>query len=771
MSSSVEPELDRKIGKFQLIRPIGAGGMGRVYLARQEKLDRLVAIKILHPDLAQDEVFLERFFREARAAAVFQHPHVVAVIDADQDEKTGDHYIAFEYIEGASLEELVKIEIFKERRTLEIMRDIVKALCFAESKGIVHRDVKPDNILVGNDGVPKLADLGLAKSFEGEQAKTVTQTGVIVGTPLYMAPEQALGYEAVDIRADIYSLGLCIWRMLTGLTPFDEDGETSSLHILSRHINEDLPDVRSRNPDVSESVSTLVTGMTARERVDRYSSAAALLAEMERILAGQAPIGPQGEGGAGATQPMSQAAIQQSSSRNTAKTETIDPNLYQSGHGWAGPKAGKPNGLARTALVVVLLGAVAWLAYFGRDSLPIIGGGTAAVATSTDTPNTGNTPTAGTEDPDTGSAGTPTIAPPPPVSSVPSPDLKDERSVVAHVKKTSKLLFLDVAKGIDHLNALKLASGWEQQKPLKNFVDALDGVTLVLDPEAPANERKRGKETLSKIVDEQRKHIIPGRIAAAVDRELTHWNVFVTGLDRLQLALSDPRAIEPTKKALAKFPPEYKVTEHVTALIELGDFVDFSGRWSGSKKRLIEVAKRRKAIQESLAGTAVGTSMRIEIRAIGSLIFQLLHDPQRSLLTAVYVVGKTEAGKGSKFLAARRRDVPQGASLRDMRARGLIVEVTEPWKAGQSLTVLVGRDTKFVFDGKGLKGKPIRWGPTTVILVEPRRQDVLLRLPDASSGEFTRRHSPMGSPRFSITTTKKVELKVSLVVLPSRSAK
>ena len=120
MSSSVEPELDRKIGKFQLIRPIGAGGMGRVYLARQEKLDRLVAIKILHPDLAQDEVFLERFFREARAAAVFQHPHVVAVIDADQDEKTGDHYIAFEYIEGASLEELVKIESFKERRTLEI---------------------------------------------------------------------------------------------------------------------------------------------------------------------------------------------------------------------------------------------------------------------------------------------------------------------------------------------------------------------------------------------------------------------------------------------------------------------------------------------------------------------------------------------------------------------------------------------------------------------------------------------------------------------------
>ncbi len=770
MSSSVEPELDRKIGKFQLIRPIGAGGMGRVFLARQEKLDRLVAIKILHPDLAQDEVFLERFFREARAAAVFQHPHVVSVIDADQDSLTGDHYIAFEYIEGGSLEDLVRIEIFKERRALEIMRDITKALCFAESKGIVHRDVKPDNILVGNDGVPKLADLGLAKSFEGEQAKTVTQTGVIVGTPLYMAPEQALGYEAVDIRADIYSLGLVLWRMLTGLTPFDEDGETSSLHILSRHINEDLPDVRSRNPEISESVSVIVTGMTARERVDRYPSASALLSEIERILAGQAALGPQGEGGAGATQPMSQAALQQTGSRNDAKTETLDSGFYKSGHGWAGPKAEKSN---RTgALVVVLLCVAGWLAYSSRDSFSKLAGGTTAVISTANSSGTPEDPT--TEDPDTdatGPTGTIKTPPPPLVSSVPSPDLSDERAVVSHVKKTSKLMFLNVAKGIDHLNALKLASGWEEQKPLNHFVEAMDGVSRVLDPESTLAQREAGKETLSRIVDEQRRNIIPGHIAASVDKELTHWNVFVAGLDRLRLALSDPRAIEPTKKALAKFPPEYKVTDQVESLLELGDFVDFYGRWSGSKTRVVAVAKRRKAIQTSLAGTAVGTAMRIEIRAIGSLIFQLLHDPQRSLLTAVYVVGMTEAGKQSKFLAARRRDVPQGAALRNMRARGLIVELTEPWKQGQSVTVLVGRDSKFVFDGKGLKGKPVTWGASTVILVEPRKQDVLLRLPDASSGEFTRRYSPMGPPRFSITTTKKVELKASLVVLPARSAK
>ena len=238
----------REVAGFRVLRELGRGGAGAVYLAVQEALDREVALKILHRDMAEDDVYLQRFFREAKAAAIFAHPNVVAVHDAGDDKATGDYYIAFEYIDGGSLEDLLQDGKLDEGRALEITKMIAQALFFAESKSLIHRDVKPANILIAKDGTAKLADLGLAKKTDPEAPK-VTVEGLIVGTPYYMAPEQALGRVDIDNRVDIYALGLVLYCMLTGRTPYLETREENStvIHVLSRRLTEELPNVNPRS--------------------------------------------------------------------------------------------------------------------------------------------------------------------------------------------------------------------------------------------------------------------------------------------------------------------------------------------------------------------------------------------------------------------------------------------------------------------------------------------------------------------------------------------
>ncbi|RMG12543.1 MAG: serine/threonine protein kinase, partial [Planctomycetota bacterium] len=352
----------REVAGFSLVRALGAGGMGKVFLARQKSLDRLVALKVLQPKLASDQEFLSRFHREAKAAALFQHPNVAAVIDAGQDPRSGVHYIAFEFVDGGSLEDLLRKQPrLPEEQALFIARGMAQALAYAESKGLVHRDVKPDNILLSTDGTPKLADLGLAKQA-ADPGANLTQTGVVMGTPLYMAPEQALGEEPLDVRADIYALGLCLWRMLTGIMPFDEDGTSSSLAILTKHINEDLPDVRSRAPHVSEDTATLLLGMTARDRADRYRHAAALAKDIDRLLAGEAPLGPNG----GCETTVSFDAVprseQSASSRRTpAKTARAASSRRSPPHRAAGLRGAGPPPAAGIPLALVagvLIGAL-----------------------------------------------------------------------------------------------------------------------------------------------------------------------------------------------------------------------------------------------------------------------------------------------------------------------------------------------------------------------------------------------------------------------------
>jgi predicted Ser/Thr protein kinase len=256
----------KEVAGFELLSRLGEGGMGQVFKARQRSIDRLVALKVLTPKLAEDKDYVDRFEREAKAAGKLSHPNIVAVIDRGEDASGPKviRWIAFEYIDGSSLESKIKKGRLPERDALKVVRDMAEALRYASEKGLIHRDVKPDNILLTAEGVPKLADLGLAK-FQEEKAN-LTQTGIVMGTPHYMAPEQALGERDLDVRADVYALGLVFYRCLTGELPWNAD---SALAILTRHLNEDCPDPRKIVPEISEASIALLRRMTDRDRTNR----------------------------------------------------------------------------------------------------------------------------------------------------------------------------------------------------------------------------------------------------------------------------------------------------------------------------------------------------------------------------------------------------------------------------------------------------------------------------------------------------------------------
>jgi serine/threonine protein kinase len=276
----------REVGGFELISRLGEGGMGQVFRARQKSLDRVVALKILTPKLAQNAEYVKRFELEAKAAAKLDHENIVRVIE--QGEDAGIRYIAFEFVDGSSLEALLKKRgKLPEQEALGIVRAIALALSYAHSKNLIHRDVKPDNILLTKDRIPKLADLGLAK-MQDDGAR-LTQTGIVMGTPHYMAPEQALGEHNLDIRADLYALGLVLYRCLAGELPWNQD---STLAILTRHINEDVPDPRKVVPELSESSVKIVRGLTARERAERYPVPADVVRDLDAVLTGGEAVGP-----------------------------------------------------------------------------------------------------------------------------------------------------------------------------------------------------------------------------------------------------------------------------------------------------------------------------------------------------------------------------------------------------------------------------------------------------------------------------------------------
>ena len=274
------------LGDFQILERIGQGAMGTVFKARQRSMDRLVAVKVLRPVLAGDSAYVERFFREARAAARLNHPNIVLALNVGEDH--GYYYFAMEYLEGHTVGLLLKAGPFEERRALDIALQMSRALDHAWThERIVHRDIKPGNILIAQDGTAKLADLGLAHEAMREDADAPEVEDKILGTPHYIAPEQILRGD-LDVRCDLYALGATLFHMLTGRPPFDAP---TTKAILSKHIREPVPDPRQLRPDLTESTAYIVMRLLAKDREDRYPDARALEDDIEAVLRGE-PVGP-----------------------------------------------------------------------------------------------------------------------------------------------------------------------------------------------------------------------------------------------------------------------------------------------------------------------------------------------------------------------------------------------------------------------------------------------------------------------------------------------
>jgi len=263
-------------GRYRLESKLGSGGMSTVYLALDEVLDRPVAIKLLHREISEEEDQLERFRREARAAARLSHPNLVGVIDAGEDD--GRPYIVFEYIEGRTLKRRIQEEGgLPIDEAVAYAIEIGRGLTAAHARKLVHRDVKPQNVLIDPDGRAKVTDFGIARSLE---SKGLTATGRVLGTTDYVSPEQAMG-EDVDERSDVYSLGVVLYEMLTGEVPFRAETQVG---VAMKHVNEPMPDVQVKRPEVSAALASVVDRATTKDPRDRYGTVAEMVRDLEQTL-------------------------------------------------------------------------------------------------------------------------------------------------------------------------------------------------------------------------------------------------------------------------------------------------------------------------------------------------------------------------------------------------------------------------------------------------------------------------------------------------------
>jgi eukaryotic-like serine/threonine-protein kinase len=264
--------------RYELEELVGTGGMSSVFRAHDSQLERLVAVKILHEHYADDPEYLERFRREARAVARLSHPNIVTVIDRGDD--GGRQYIVFEHVEGENLKELVlRSGRLSVRRALELALAVADGLAFAHDHGLVHRDVKPQNVLLSSEGEVKVTDFGIARSLHVEHG--VTQTGTVLGTGEYLAPEQASG-KPVSPATDVYSLGVVLWELLAGDVPFDGDNFVA---VALRHVNEPPPRLRERRPDVTPRLEAAVERALAKDPARRFPSMTAFAKELRACLA------------------------------------------------------------------------------------------------------------------------------------------------------------------------------------------------------------------------------------------------------------------------------------------------------------------------------------------------------------------------------------------------------------------------------------------------------------------------------------------------------
>ena len=262
--------------RYQIIKKIGDGGMAFVYQAKDKLLNRIVAVKVLRPEFVDDKDFLAKFKREAEAVANITHPNIVNVYDVGQEGKV--HYIVMEYVDGQNLKEIIKNEgVLDEYTALDITKQIAQALSAAHKKGVIHRDIKPHNILISNeDRQVKVADFGIAKAVSNS---TITNIGSIIGSVHYFSPEQAKG-QPVANNADLYSLGIVLYEMLIGRVPFRGD---SPISIALQHINEEIEFTQEEKTKIPHSIRTLISKMTEKSPEDRYQSAEEVIEDIEYI--------------------------------------------------------------------------------------------------------------------------------------------------------------------------------------------------------------------------------------------------------------------------------------------------------------------------------------------------------------------------------------------------------------------------------------------------------------------------------------------------------
>jgi serine/threonine-protein kinase len=281
MADTAELDLSgRQLGDYRILRRLGRGAMADVYLAEQSSLRRQIALKVLKRDLSSDETYVRRFVREAQAAAALIHANIVQIYEVGCIE--GYHYIAQEYVQGQNLRELMTRHGLPEPKlALSILRQVTAALARAAEQGVIHRDIKPDNIMLTRQGEVKVADFGLARVSGNGDALNLTQIGVTMGTPLYMSPEQVEGRQ-LDTRSDLYSLGVTCYHMLTGEPPFR--GETA-LAVAIQHVRTEPQRLETQRPDLPAALCRVIHKMMAKQPEQRFQQPRDVLRELRSLPA------------------------------------------------------------------------------------------------------------------------------------------------------------------------------------------------------------------------------------------------------------------------------------------------------------------------------------------------------------------------------------------------------------------------------------------------------------------------------------------------------
>src|SRR5262245_46105754 len=256
-----------KLGPYELLEEVGRGGMATVYRAYDRKTDRFVAVKVIHRAIALDSKSMERFTREARLIARLEHPHILPVYDYDG--QNDPPYIVIRYLPTGTLKDIMERGRLPFHEIAFLLGQVASALDYAHRQSVIHRDIKPSNIMVDGDGNGFLTDFGIARMTEGSTGASLTGTGMAIGTPGYMAPEQSLGVP-IDGRADIYSLGVMVYEMLTGQVPFTAE---TPMAVILKHINDPVPEASRANPQLPASVNSVIMRSMAKRPEERYPTA------------------------------------------------------------------------------------------------------------------------------------------------------------------------------------------------------------------------------------------------------------------------------------------------------------------------------------------------------------------------------------------------------------------------------------------------------------------------------------------------------------------